>query len=79
MRRKIDLKDSAMNFYAYSYTGCSLNIVFFSKILKYSRLLPFSVFSRCQCVYTYQAGRTPALQQNRQSSEKSQHFKEKTQ
>ena len=42
-------------------TGCSLNIVFFSKILKYSRLWPFSVFPRCQCVYTHQAGKTPAL------------------
>ena len=37
----------------------------FSKILIY---FPDSVFSRCQCVYTRQAGRTPALQQNRQSS-----------
>ena len=42
------------------YTGCSLNIVFFSKILKYSELLPFSVFPRRQCMYTHQAGRTPA-------------------
>ena len=58
-------------------TGCLLNIVFFLKISKYSRLLPFTVFPRCQCVYTHQAGRTPALQQNWQSSEKSQHFKEK--
>ena len=31
------------------------------------------------CVYTHQAGRKPALQQNWQSSEKSQNFKEKTQ
>ena len=46
----------------------------FSKILKYSGLLPFP---RCQCVYTHQAGRKPALQQNWQSSEKSQNFKEK--
>ena len=36
----------------------------FWKILKYSGLLPFSVFPRCQCVYTHQAGRKPALQQN---------------
>ena len=48
----------------------------FSKILKYSGLLPFSVFPRCQCVYTRQVGRTPALQQNWQSSENSQNFKE---
>ena len=33
----------------------------------------------CQYVYTHQAGRTPALQQNSHSSEKLQHFKEKTQ
>ena len=64
---------------AFLTTGCSLNSVFFPKILKYSGLWPFSVFPRYQCVYTYQAGRTPALQQNWQSSEKSQHFKEKTQ
>ena len=41
--------------------------------------IPGSVFPRCQCVYTNQAGRKPALQQNWQSSEKSQHLKEKTQ
>ena len=46
----------------------------FSKILIY---FPDSVFPRCQCVYTHQAGRTPALQQNWQSSEKSQNYKEK--
>ena len=55
-------------------TGCLLNIVFFSKILIY---IPDSDFSRCQCVYTHQAGRTPALQQNRQSSENSKNCKEK--
>ena len=60
-------------------TECSLNIVFFPKILKYSGLWPFSVFPRCHCVYTHQAGRTPTLQQNWQSLEKSQNFKEKTQ
>merc|ERR1711860_37289 len=60
-------------------TGSSLNIVFFPKILKYSELWPFSVLPLCQCVYTHQAARTPALQQNWQSSEKSQNFKEKTQ
>ena len=36
----------------------------FSKILIY---FPDSVFPRCQCVYTNQAGRTPALQHNWQS------------
>ena len=53
-------------------TGCSLNIVFFPKILEYSGLWPSSVFPYCQFVYTHQAGITPALQQNWQSSEKSQ-------
>ena len=47
----------------------------FSK--EYSEIWPFSVFPWCQCVYTHQAGRIPALQQNWQSSEKSQNFKEK--
>ena len=49
------------------------------KILKY---IPDSGLSRFplvhKCVYTM-AGQTLALQQNWQSSEKSQHFKEKTQ
>ena len=62
---------------SYEYTGCSLNIVFFPKILKYSRHSVFPRFSRCQCVYTHQAGRIPALQQNWQSSENSKNFKEK--
>ena len=57
-------------------TGCSLNIVFFSGYLKTFRTLAFLCFPRCQCVYTHQAGRKQALQQNWQSSEKS-HFKEK--
>ena len=52
-------------------TGCSLNIVFFPKILKYFGLWPFSVFPWCQCVYyTHQEGRTPALQKNWQSRQK---------
>ena len=52
--------------------------MFFSKILKFSGLWPFSVFPQCQCVYTYQVGRTPALQQDWQSSDKSHNFKEKS-
>ena len=52
--------------------GCAL-YYFFQKNLN----IPDSVFPRRQCVYTHEAGRTPALQQNRQSSEKSQHFKKK--
>ena len=65
------------------FVGCHLIYRVFIKycvfwnILKYSGLLPFSVFPRFQCVYTHQAGRKPALQQNWQSLEKS-HFKEKT-
>ena len=47
----------------------------FLKILIY---LPDSVFSRCQCVYTRQAGRTPALQQNWQSSENSKNLRKNT-
>ena len=38
----------------------------------YSGLWPCSVLARVQCVYTHKAGRKPALQQNWQSSEKSQ-------
>ena len=38
-----------------------------------------SLFSLCVSVYTHQADRTPALQQNWQSSEQSQNLKEKTQ
>ena len=41
--------------------------------------IPNSVFPRCQCVYTHQAGRKPAPQQNWESSQKSPNFKEKTQ
>ena len=48
------------------YTGCSLDIVFFPKILEYSGLLSISVLP------WFQAGRTPA-----ELSEKSQNFKEK--
>ena len=57
-------------------TGCSLNNVFFSKILKYIPDSGLSWFPLGVSVYTM-AGQTPALQQNLQSSEKSQHFKEK--
>ena len=46
----------------------------FSKILIY---FPDSVLPRCQCVYTRQAGGTPALQQNWKSSENFKKFKEK--
>ena len=62
------------------YTGCLLNIVFFSKDFRIFRTLVFLCFPLVSmCVHTHQAGRTPALQQNWQSSEKSQNFKEKTQ
>ena len=61
-----------------TYQGCSLNIVFFSKILKYFGLC-FPLFSLADSVYTHthQEGSTPALQQNWQSLEKCQNFKEK--
>ena len=36
---------------------------------KYSGFWPFSVFPRCQCVCTHQAGRKPALQQNLQKTQ----------
>ena len=54
-----------------TFTGC-----YFENFKIYSGLLHLSVSPRCQCVYTM-AGKTHALQQNWQSSEKSQHFKEK--
>ena len=46
----------------------------FSKVLKY---IPDSGLSRFPLVVSTMAGQTPALQQNLQSSEKSQHLKEK--
>ena len=48
-------------------------------ILKYFGLWPFSVFSRCQCVYTNKAGRKPALASELAEFRKIQNFKEKTQ
>ena len=57
-------------------TGCPLNIVILEDFKIYSGIWPLSVSPRCQCLYTM-AGYTPELQQNLQSSEKSQHFKEK--
>ena len=51
----------------------------FSEDFKIFWTLAPSVFPLCQCVYTHQAGRTPALQLNWQSSDKSPNFKEKTQ
>ena len=53
--------------------------VFFSKILEYILDSGRSRFSSVVYTDDLMAGRTPALQQNWQSSEKSQHFKEKTQ
>ena len=51
-------------------------LCFFEDFKIYSGLWPLSVSPRCQCVYTM-AGQTPVLQPNWQSSEISQHFKEK--
>ena len=56
--------------------GVQLVFHFFEDFKIYTGLWPLSVSSWCQCVYT-KAGLTPALQQNLQSLEKSQHFKEK--
>ena len=71
------LEDFVMKFNSQIYRVYIKYCVFFPKILKHFGLWPFSVFPRCQCVYTHQAGRKPALQQNWQSSKKSQNFKEK--
>ena len=60
-----------------SYTGCSVNIVFFSEDFQIFRTLAFLCFpSVSVCVHTT-TGRKPVLQQNCQSLEKSQNFKEK--
>ena len=71
----MDIVAHAINFTSFYYRV--LNIVFFLEDFKYSGLLPYSVFLGVS-VCTHQAGRTSALQQNWQSSEKSQSFKEKT-
>ena len=60
-----------------SCTGCSLNIVFFSKILKYIPDSGRSLFSSVVYTDDIMAGRTPALQQNWQSSEKFQNVSKK--
>ena len=57
--------------------GIHLILCFYEDIKIYFGLWPLSVSPRCQCVYTM-AGQTPAMQQNLQSSEKSQHCKENT-
>ena len=51
-------------------------VFFFEDFKIYSGLWPLSVSPRYHCVYTM-AGQKPGLQQNWQSSENSQHFKEK--
>ena len=57
-----------------------INYCVFSEFLKMFPTLAFLCFpSVSVCAHTHQAGRKPALQQNWQSSEKSQHFKEKIQ
>ena len=55
------------------YSRAFIKYCVFFKDFKLFRTLLFSVFPRCQCVYTHQA----AMQQNWQSSEKFQNFKEK--
>ena len=61
------------------HTGCSLNIVFFFENFKnIFRSLAFLCFpSVSVCVHSLWAGRTPAMQQNWQSSEKSQKLRKK--
>ena len=59
------------------HTGCSLNIVFFSKILKYIPDSGLTRFPLGVSVCTQWQVKPQRLQQNWQSSEKSQHFKEK--
>ena len=56
--------------------GVHEKLFFFEDFNIYFGLCPLSVSPRCQCVYKI-AGRKPALQQNLQSSEKQQLFKEK--
>ena len=51
-------------------TGYSLNIVFFSEDFKTFRTLAFPCFPSVSLCVTHQAGRTPGLQHNWQSSEK---------
>ena len=59
---------------------CVHLVLFVLEYFKIFRTLAFLCLPPCQCVYTHQAGRTPAaLQQNWKSSEKSQTFKIKTQ
>ena len=57
-----------------------LTLCFFQRFYNIpDSVLPLFSLGVSQCVYTHQAGRTPALQRNVQSSEKSQNLKEKTQ
>ena len=55
-----------------SHTSSCIHIMYrvFIKYCVFSKILifiPDSVFSRCQFVYTHQTGRTPALQEIKQS------------
>ena len=63
---KENVKPSVLSFNYLTYR-VFIKYCVFPKILEYFGLWPFSVFPWCQCVYTHQAGRTPALQQNWQS------------
>ena len=62
-------------------TSCSLNIVFFRRFLYIFLTLAYLGFplDASVCTLDTMAGQTSALQQNWQSSEKSQHFKENKQ
>ena len=72
--------EKPMAFVWYMLQGVHFKYCVFFRIFKNIPDSTLSLFSLgVSCVYTHQAGRTPALQQNWQSSEKSQNFKGKTQ
>ena len=75
------VKHTHTHTYTHTHTCTTTYRVFikYCVFFRFFKNIPNSVFPRCQCVYTHQAGRKPALQHNWQSSEKSQNFKEKTQ
>ena len=76
---RLNLKRRTLFRFVYIYFFYIQGVYKYCAFSDFFKSIPNSVFPRCQCVYTHQAGRKPALQQNWQSSEKLQHFKEKTQ
>ena len=65
-----------LSLYKYFYSRYRVFIKYcvFSEFLKIFR----TVYTRCQCVYTHQAGRKPALQQTWHSSENHKILRKKT-